>query len=337
MDKRPLLPPFPGGWFALGLSRDLPPGGLRLLQFMGQEVVLFRTREGVACAMDAYCPHLGAHMGHGGTVDGETLRCPFHGFCFDVKGACVSNAYGTRPPPKARARVWPVREVHGVILAFHDPAEQPPDWVVPDLDMRGWSPLLVKEWGLCGHPQETSENSVDIGHLSVVHGYSDVQTLRDAEVAGPYMTVRYAMRRPAGLFGWRGLPVRAEFDIHVHGLGYSLVEVTVPKYGLRTRQFVLATPTERDHITLRIALSLAEDTRPARVHPLLGLMPRGWANDLLARAVFDGFAHDVQQDFVIWQHKRYVQPPILAEGDGPVGKYRLWARQFYRGADLAVV
>ena len=60
-------------------------------------------------------------------------------------------------------------------------------------------------------------------------------------------------------------------------------------------------------------------------------------NAIITRATFNGFAHDTQQDFVIWQHKRYVQPPILAEGDGPIGRYRLWAKQFYRGADAALV
>ncbi len=46
---------------------------------------------------------------------------------------------------------------------------------------------------------------------------------------------------------------------------------------------------------------------------------------------------DISQDFVIWQHKRYVQLPILAEGDGPVGKYRQWAKQFYRGAEVELI
>lgn len=56
--------------------------------------------------MDAYCPHLGAHLGIGGTVEGETLRCPFHAFRFDTGGVCVATGYGTKPPPTARARVW---------------------------------------------------------------------------------------------------------------------------------------------------------------------------------------------------------------------------------------
>jgi len=39
---------------------------------------------------------------------------------------------------------------------------------------------------------------------------------------------------------------------------------------------------------------------------------------------------DVTQDLAIWEHKTYVHPPRLAEGDGPVGRYRTWTRQFYR-------
>ena len=44
---------------------------------------------------------------------------------------------------------------------------------------------------------------------------------------------------------------------------------------------------------------------------------------------FKGFMHDVGQDFNIWQNKEYVHPPALAKGDGPVGQYRVWCKQFY--------
>jgi hypothetical protein len=41
------------------------------------------------------------------------------------------------------------------------------------------------------------------------------------------------------------------------------------------------------------------------------------------------FKVDVGQDLHIWENKQYVIPPSLAEGDGPVGAYRKWSRQFY--------
>lgn len=38
---------------------------------------------------DAFCPHQGAHLGHGGSLDDDCLRCPFHGFHFDPEGRCI--------------------------------------------------------------------------------------------------------------------------------------------------------------------------------------------------------------------------------------------------------
>lgn len=325
-EARPLLPPYPTGWYALAMSSELRPGKVHAMTLAGQEIVLFRTHSGDVSAMDAYCPHLGAHMGYGGTVDGECIRCPFHGFRYDVNGNCTFIPNGTKPPPLALVRTLPAREVHGVILAYFDPAGREPGWEIPDFDTEGWTDPLVKSWTFRGHPQETTENSVDFAHFAEVHQYSEVQTLKDATTAGPYLNAKYAMARPAGLFG---RPVTAVFEIHVRGLGYSLVEVEVPQYGFEARLYVLATPIDGEQIRLRVALSLRKGIRPSRINPLLAPVPRAIVERLVARAIFAGLVHDVQQDFAIWEHKRYVQPPALAAGDGPVGTYRRWARQFY--------
>jgi hypothetical protein len=47
------------------------------------------------------------------------------------------------------------------------------------------------------------------------------------------------------------------------------------------------------------------------------------------RQAFAALANDVEQDFVIWKHKQYVARPALAQGDGPIARYRRWAEQFY--------
>ena len=69
---------------------SLPPGGVLSLRYFGRELVLFRTESGEPRVLDAFCPHLGAHLGHGGKVQGESIRCPFHGWCFDGRGACTA-------------------------------------------------------------------------------------------------------------------------------------------------------------------------------------------------------------------------------------------------------
>jgi nitrite reductase/ring-hydroxylating ferredoxin subunit len=94
-------PPYPYGWFAVAFSYELRAGSLITRRFMDREIVLFRTSSGNLQAIESYCPHLGAHIGHGGTVEGEELRCPFHGFRFSASGRCTHSPYG-RPPPAAR-------------------------------------------------------------------------------------------------------------------------------------------------------------------------------------------------------------------------------------------
>jgi hypothetical protein len=209
-----------------------------------------------------------------------------------------------------------------------------PSFRIPELDTEGWSPILLKRWRLRGHPQETTENSVDLGHFTEIHGYTSVEVIRDAETVGPYLTATYAMTRRPPI---PGRPIRTQFDVHVHGLGYSHVDISVERYGMRGRLFVLSTPIDGQEIELRIGVSIHKDTARQRAGQLLGLVPRAVFNRLLAYATFRGIVADVEQDFEIWKHKRYVQPPILAQGDGPVGRYRLWARQFYTEAEVGSV
>jgi phenylpropionate dioxygenase-like ring-hydroxylating dioxygenase large terminal subunit len=313
--------PYPTGWFCLGWSEELPRGGVLARRLAGHELVLFRTQAGQAAALDAHCAHLGAHLAHGGTVEEDTIRCPFHGFCFDTGGACVKTGYGTKPPPKARMRAWPLLERHGVLLVFFDPLGRSPTWEVPDADMTGWTRLRHHDVHLNSHPQEIAENSVDLGHFRHIHGYEDVTELASLETTGPYLHARYSFRRRRRAVGsFRDISVSVE--IHQHGLGYAIVEART-SIGMLGRQLVMTTPTDPGQAVLRIGNSIRRADGPRS--PLLALVP----TRLLAALAFAEFRRDVEQDLVIWNNKRHITPPALALGDGPVGAYRRWARQFY--------
>jgi cholesterol 7-dehydrogenase len=61
---------------------------------IGEHFVVFRTEKGVASVLDAYCPHLGAHLGIGSRVIGDCVECPFHGWQFRGEdGQCTSIPY----------------------------------------------------------------------------------------------------------------------------------------------------------------------------------------------------------------------------------------------------
>ncbi|HVB97193.1 MAG TPA: Rieske 2Fe-2S domain-containing protein [Chloroflexota bacterium] len=329
MENNRSLPPFPNSWFVIGFSDELRPGGLLRRRLAGQDLVVFRTESGVPGAMDAYCPHLGADFSYGGKVVGETIRCPFHGFCFNREGTCVATGYGTKPPPTAQVRTWPFSEQNGLLMVYYHGGDAAPTWEVPAFDVAGWGPPLTRCFYLKTHPQETTENGVDIGHLAWVHGYQDVEVLKSYEMDGPRLVVRYAMSRSANALGKVGQRLRAEFTISVHGLGLSVVEVDVPAFGMRTRHFVCATPVDAGRLDMRVVMRLREVSHPAKINPALTFVPRSLVNSLIARLTFNGFLHDLQQDFPMWEHKQYIQPPLLAKGDGPIGKFRTWTRQFY--------
>jgi nitrite reductase/ring-hydroxylating ferredoxin subunit len=289
---------------------------------MGREQVVFRGESGQVAMLAAHCPHMGAHLGFGGRVVGEAIRCPMHGFSFARDGTCVATGYGTKPPPTCTARSSRVIEHGGVILGYHDDLGREPSWQPPAPDLAGFTRLRTSILrGVASHPQETSENSVDLGHFAAVHRYKDVEMLEPVRTDGPYLTTRYRMKRRPFLPGTRA--IAAEFTVHVHGLGYSLVEVEVPSHGLHTRHYVLPTPTDGEHLDLRIASCVRAVRGPLRVLPLRALE---W---LVGRMVQRHYLADVTQDLAIWENKAYVHPPRLAEGDGPVGRYRTWTRQFY--------
>jgi len=328
---RPRRYPFPDrprGWYALSWSHELPPGTLKTGTWFAQDLALWRTASGRLVVSSAYCPHLGAHFGHGGCVEGEQLRCPFHDFRFGADGRCEQTPYG-KPPPAAHLRTWTVREINGLILVWWDPAGRPPDFAIPALDVEDWTTPRVHRWRLRSHPQETTENAVDVGHFPGVHGYHDLRVLRPLTTDGAHMNVHYGVTRSGAILGRPWRTVAIDFDIHVHGLGYSQVNAAIPELGLRTRTFVLATPTDDEHIDLSIGISV-ERQRRGSISPLLLLLPRTLAWELIARAALLTYRNEVSQDIAIWENKAYTHPPALADGDGPVGRYRAWAGQFYR-------
>jgi nitrite reductase/ring-hydroxylating ferredoxin subunit len=323
------LPPYPSSWYLVCTAEELKKGEVRSMVFCGQETVAYRTESGKVLMTGAYCAHMGAHLGKGGIVEGENIRCPFHGFCFDPTGACVKTGYDTRPPLQAKLRTWPVREVNGLIMAWQDENGKAPDWQIPALDWQGWSPLRFENWVISSHPQEIAENSADTGHFIHVHGYDNVKVFQEATVDGPRLHGRYGMSRVANFIGKGGKLTSVEFDFAEWGLGYALVEAEVPAFELKTRHFVFPTPIDGKQIHLRIAASVHENFAPGKIHPLLSLVPRKILFPFVCNGVFKGYRKDVSDDFQIWTNKAYIHPPALAQGDGPVIRYRKWAEQFY--------
>ena len=319
--------PTPAGWFAVTLSRDLPKGRAVPARVGSQDLVAWRDERGAACVASAWCPHLGAHLGYLGRVRGAALVCGFHGFAFGADGSCLATGYAGRVPPRARLAMWPVSEIDGVVLTYHDAAGQPPSWTIPPAEATGWTAPRWRALTFTGHPMEITENSVDVGHLRFVHGYSAVREITRASTDGPVLTARYAMTRPGRMFGVRVPTMRAAFDVAAYGLGFSRVDLTVHTLGARVRLWVLPTPLGDGTVRLRIGAAACRSASP-EAPVALRWLPASLTAGVIRDFALLGLANDVSQDRGVWETKRHLPRPVIAEGDGPIGPYRRWAAQF---------
>ena len=123
----------PAGWFQIGWSTDFPRRKHRAKQYFGEEVVVFRADDGTLRALDAYCGHMGAHLGYGGEVCGDRVVCPFHGWEWNGEGRNVCIPYQDRPNRAVRIRSWPVIEQNDIVYLWHHRDGSGPSWSPPDV------------------------------------------------------------------------------------------------------------------------------------------------------------------------------------------------------------
>lgn len=78
-------------WWPLDTLENLTPGRVHRYTVDDVELIARRDAGGGVRVYDAFCPHQGAHLGFGGVIDHDCLRCPFHGFYFDAEGRCIGS------------------------------------------------------------------------------------------------------------------------------------------------------------------------------------------------------------------------------------------------------
>jgi phenylpropionate dioxygenase-like ring-hydroxylating dioxygenase large terminal subunit len=309
------FPRLPYGWYLASPSSDVAPGEMRTFHYFGQELVIYRSAAGVAFAVEAHCPHLGAHLGEGGCVEGDTVRCPFHGWRFASDGRCVEVPYST-VVPRVGLRTWPVAEKGGYLFLWHDPDGGTPDWEIPDFEAEGFTARRLADFTLRSHPQELMENTADIAHFGQLHRAQNHRYLRDWTAHGPWAETTIAFSASGAAIGAPIDLIDLEITFALHGLGYLVIDSVAPAVGVHGRIRVCATPVDEDHVRVFFISTVRcfED-------------PQFTA--MVDQLFFEAAKADFEQDLRIWRNKVYRPRPIVVPGDGPILHYRRWASQFY--------
>ena len=317
--------PIPNGWYALCWSRELQDGEVKSVRAFGEDLVAFRTRSGEACVLDAYCAHLGAHLGEGGRVVGEGIRCPYHGWRYDETGQCIEQpyeetdgqsgvctkiSYCEQIPAKARVGAWEVRERNGFVFAWYHAQKEPAGWEVPILEEVGhpdWTHPREFEIEVPIHVQDIHENNNDPVHFQFVHGMAENM---DSEISyasdGRVYTITGTTERETPLGTFETTLARDSF-----GIGMSAVRLTgIADAGLLL--FSSTTPIEPERTLSRWMFTVTKNLV-----------------DIVGEEFQQQFMKGVEEDLRIWKHKIHRKQPVLCKEDRFLGEYRQWVKQFY--------
>ncbi len=333
-DNTPLPSPFPEGWYFIASRKAIQKARLIQKIWMGKNIIVWCDQNGRICVAEAYCPHLGSDLGPaaGGRVRDGRLVCPFHGFEYDATGQCVATPFA--PPPRAaRLRVFETQEIAGLIFGWWGIEGRAAQWhlAADQADQTGWSSLSIRTLRFPGHPQDTTENSVDLAHLRYVHGYRSVGRVGDVSVDGAYLRSDFDFRRRYKIARIVPFNLDVSANTHIFGLGYSFVEIRERSIGMDMRLWVLATPVDGTLIDLSLVSQVREIRNPKRWIAGLGFLPVKLRAPIMNWFIAPQQERDVLQDVVIWSRKRYRSLPRLSRADGEIMTFRAYCAQFYPG------
>jgi 3-ketosteroid 9alpha-monooxygenase subunit A len=305
------FPAYPNGWFAVAYSDGLAPGEVKPITYFGRDLAVWRGESLDAHVVDAHCPHLGAHLAYGGRVEGDNLRCPFHAWRFGSDGRCNEIPYAARIPKKAALGTWDTCEANGFVFAYHHAQRKPATAPIPSIQEHGspeWAEPVRVRWEVKSRMYDMGENPVDAQHFQYLHGGIAPDFRQEPDGRGGIRNVsNLDMPTPQG-------PVMGSITSESYGTGFGIVHVR----GVVHTIIVMAN-TPIDDQTVEVKFDYlqprTDDERLRRVgHKMIEELKR-----------------QMEQDIVIFEHKRYLTKPCLVREDGPIAEYRRGARESYSG------
>jgi 5,5'-dehydrodivanillate O-demethylase len=329
-------------WQPVYVVDALQTGVAMPIRIMSEDYALYRGESGIPHVVAARCAHRGTQLSVG-WVEGDCIRCLYHGWKYEGSGQCVEQP-GEDPSFADRVRIasYPTAEHLGLIFAYFGEGEPPPFPPYPGFPTQGpveaWAELFS-----CNFFQSW-ENTADEFHVAFVHSgggthqqLAEVPQMSAAET--PYGLVRHSQRSDG----------KVRVTLH---LMPNTTRVIVPPFkgyrglgGWRDSYFTLVPVDDHSHIMFGMQLATIggeqretyEATRDAYQRELAAAPPAVE----LARGVLAGRQR-------LWSYSDHVQSVMIEDivaqaGQGPIANRanerlgrtdvgiilmrRLWARE----------
>ncbi len=151
------------------ITADNPKKRIRIL---GEDLLVYRSPSGEIICIEEHCAHRKASL-YFGFIEDDGIRCCYHGWKFDVKGACIERPFETSLGTGISVRAYPVQELGGLLFVYMGPhADNPP--LLPRWDVMaredGKRDIVVLPTHGCNWLQ-IQENTVDTVHTYYLHGH----------------------------------------------------------------------------------------------------------------------------------------------------------------------
>ena len=172
-------------WQPVFCSHELAAGHAVPIRILGEDLTLYRGESGTPHVIGFRCAHRKTQLSIG-WIEGDCLRCFYHGWKYDGSGQCVEQPAEPKPfAEKIRIPGYPVQEYLGLIFVYLGKGKPPPLPRYPKLESPEQSLDTVRLDRICNYFNNI-DNSLDNAHVRFVHGRHR-ETAHDEIVKGDPM------------------------------------------------------------------------------------------------------------------------------------------------------
>jgi len=155
-------------WHPVHRAEELAPGRAKPIRIMGEDFTLYRGTRGTPHVVAFRCAHRGTQLS-AGWVEGDSIRCMYHGWLYDSTGQCLEQpAEEESFAKKVRIRSYPTEECLGLIFAYFGEGKAPPFPRYPHFEKEGVLEVLPVQVWPCNFFQRVDNNG-DTFHVPFVH------------------------------------------------------------------------------------------------------------------------------------------------------------------------
>jgi 3-ketosteroid 9alpha-monooxygenase subunit A len=317
IEASPIPNRYARGWHCLGLASHFRDGNPHRIDAFGSRLVAFLGEDDAVHVLDACCPHMGADLSRG-TINHNSIVCPFHNWSWGADGVCDAIPYSKRIPPAARTRAWPTCEQNKLLFVWNDPEGKAPsrELDIPRIDAcysDEWTDWVIEKWTINTNCRELIDIVSDMAHVISVHRVP-VQYFANVFEGHQATQVMLGNSAEAGMEG--GLLTYATY----YGPAYQITEMKGEMGGFAIDSILLNCHVPSSLISFYLRFGML-------VRKIPGLSDE--QNQEMAKTYIKYTQQGFYQDVAIWDNKVRIDNPLLCEGDGPIAHLRRWYQQFY--------